>query len=529
MLGTPFQQEILAKLSELTPVFMVGGAVRDDRLGHPSRDLDAVTTMPLSQLADTLREWGYHPHILGTGKQTVTVFQDNTRLDLSWFNGDIALDAAHRDFTINALYQHPGTGAIIDPYHGEADLRSKVLKSCGRADERFREDPVRILRLVRLAIAYGLTVEDETLQAAAQELPGLATTAPERITDELAKILVLADPVQAVLLLDDLGYFRIYIPELARLQGLVQNRYHAKDAWEHTMHVLANTDPKLLLRLAALFHDLGKWETASRECLVSGTLEVRDGRFWIGGFKLTGKVQDCWRGKHVEVRGGRLDFYPDTIQVKKIRPATPDQTGFNWVPDGKRHFLGHERESVRLTKQILPRFRWAMFLHAPESKGEAALLDLIGNHMAGTLTFMNELRGNFNEKDVLIKAINFAWDHGWTGRAFYPDKVFDLLALWRADFFGGKQREAGDSERFEDIIVAIKTACRDIEQKLACLSWDTLNRFAAQASLAGENYGRFKMHLLRRAVLDNLPVEDEGAVQREWQAYANTPSTWRDR
>ena len=274
MIGTSFQREILKKLSDLGPLYIVGGAVRDAQLGIPSKDVDVVTALPLQEIELKLSDWGYTPHLIGAHLQTISLFMETERLDIASFSGEVEKDALRRDFTLNAIYQDVRTGEIKDPLGGLQDLDERRLRACGCAVERFVEDPLRILRLIRLAVRYGFEIEQETWQAAVDHISLLHKVSSERITEELARILVLEEIDKALGLLDDLGYWQTYIPELARLKGLVQNRYHTKDAWEHTRHVVRNTPNRVLLRLAALFHDMGKWETASRECCVWGTVRL---------------------------------------------------------------------------------------------------------------------------------------------------------------------------------------------------------------------------------------------------------------
>lgn len=253
MIGTPFQQEVLKRLSELSPVYIVGGAVRDAQLGIPSNDVDAVTALPLQQIEENLANWGYSPHVIGAHQPTVSLFREKERVDISVFSGEVETDALRRDFTLNAIYQDVMTGQIKDPLSGLQALREKRLRACGRAQDRFKEDPLRILRLVRLAIRYDLEIEQETWQAAYDNLSLLQGVSVERVTEEFGRILILKEIDKALVLLDDLGYIKSYIPELARLKGLKQNPCPTKDAWEHTRQVVKNAPPRVLLRLAALF------------------------------------------------------------------------------------------------------------------------------------------------------------------------------------------------------------------------------------------------------------------------------------
>ncbi|MHB8126825.1 MAG: tRNA nucleotidyltransferase/poly(A) polymerase family protein [Desulfitobacteriaceae bacterium] len=522
MIGTPFQQEVLTKLNRLGQTYIVGGAVRDAQLEIEYRDIDAVVALSLDELEVALSNWGYHPHRIGAKFQTISIFNNDERLDLTGFSGNLQEDALRRDFTINAIYFNVGTKQLEDPLSGISDLHSRVLKACGDARQRFAEDPIRVLRLVRLAAQLRLQVESKTWQEAIKALPGLAQTAPERITDEFSKILLLDDIVSGLNLLDDLGFFKLFLPELARLKGLVQNRYHTKDAWEHTLHVVSNTPPDLLLRLAGLFHDIGKWETASRECYARGRLEFCENSYRLGEFLVLGKNLERFKNKYVEVHGARLDNYPGTIQVKKLNSTVPGRKEFEWVPEGKRHFLGHERESGRLVEEILPRFRWSMFLDVPYSNAEAELVFLIGHHMSGTLTFMNELKGNYSPKSLKRKARKFTWELGWNGRSFSAERVENLLTLWRADFFGGKKRDFEDNQRFELIQLEIKEARSQIVERLEQLDWTILSSFAEQKGLVGERFGRFKEHLRRQLILNDQNINlDSIFLEQQYNLFVH--------
>ena len=516
-----FQQEVVEKISEISPLYLVGGAVRDTLLDRPTKDVDGVTELSLEQLEQLLKEWGYHPLRIGANHPTISVFQNGERLDFNPLSGNLETDALRRDFTINAIYQEVRTGEYIDPLGGLSDLKDKRLKACGNPDERFREDPIRVLRLVRFSVKYGLSIESETLEAAKRAVGALAGTAAERISEELGRILTLDDPVTGIRLLGEIGYWQVFLPELARLKGLVQNKYHSKDALEHTLHVVRNTPPRLILRLAGLFHDMGKWETASRECYAWGKCVAGNRGFRLGEFRLLGKQLQRWNGQCVEVHGARLDHYPEVIQVKHIRKSNSGNVGFKWVTDGKRHFLGHERESGRLTRQILPRFRFSMALGQGNSGGEKELLWLIENHMLGTLFFMSELRGEGKQGQLEEKARRFAWEQGWDGRAYQIERLSNLLDLWRADFFGGKQREPQDEEIFEQVQQRIRSEAQKILDRNQKLQWGTLEKFARNRGISGREFGAFKDTVRKVLILSEDPfIINEEFLEKEYRKFS---------
>jgi tRNA nucleotidyltransferase/poly(A) polymerase len=524
MIGITFHREILERLSDLGPLYIVGGAVRDAQLGIPSKDIDAVSALSLREIARKLSDWGYAPHVMGAHLQTVSLFRESERLDIAPFSGEVEKDALRRDFTLNAIYQDVRTGEIKDPLSGLQDLSEKRLKACGRAEDRFTEDPLRILRLVRLAVSYDLVIDQETWQAAVDNVSSLHKVSAERVTQELARILVSADIDRGLGLLDDLGYWQVFIPELARLKGLVQNRYHTKDAWEHTRHVVNNTPDRVLLRLAALFHDIGKWETASRECNICGMMRLTPSGYQVDGFKLiNNRSLERWKDKYVEVNGGRLDNHPDTVVVKRIKPAQASPKRHSeMVPEGKRHFLQHEKASARLVKEILPRFQWSMVLPGG-NKGERELEYLVGHHMVGILTFMNDLKGDVEHTGLIKKTRRFAWEIGWNGQSYNQQRVKDLLDLWRADFLGGKQVGEETLKRFLRIQEHIRSECIFLAERNKNLNWASLGEFAREKGLAGEDFGLFKEQVRRQVMLDaRFRLNDPNFLEQEYNSFLRT-------
>lgn len=516
---TPFQKELFSRLSNITRAFIVGGAVRDQILGLTSKDIDVVTELGLDELERALNQWGYKPLRIGANFQTISVFHQGERIDFAELTLDLETDALRRDFTINAIYQDIRSSELVDPLEGRKDLQEKCLRACGSPSDRIQEDSLRILRMVRFKVKYQLNIEEETLQAARTLIKTLDNIASERITEELGRIMILEDVEEAVRLLDEIGYWRIYLPELARLKGLVQNQYHSKDAWEHTLHVVRNTPPQILLRLAGLFHDIGKWETASKECYAWGRLEGSGRDFYINEFEILGRQLQKWRGQYVEVHGARLDHYPHKIQVKHIRKTSVRKNGFEWVVNGKRHFLGHEKESARLVRQILPRFRFSMILGAGSS-GEGEMLWLIENHMSVTLAFMSELRGEGNIEQLHHKVRRFAWEKGWDGREYQKERLLNLLELWSADFFGGKQRGPQDEVIFEKLQKDIKAAAQFLGERKQELNWEVFESFLREKKVKGKDIGDFKEIVLEAVMLNekNQP-ESLTFLEKEYQKF----------
>ncbi|MGC7870773.1 HD domain-containing protein [Desulfosporosinus sp. SYSU MS00001] len=430
MFGSSFQQEVLKRLSLICPVYCVGGAVRDAELGIPNTDVDAVVALSSEEIFNFLSRWGYTPHLLGTKLQTVSLFQEADRLDLVSFPGELERDALRRDFTINAIYQDVKTGKIEDPFLGLRDLRNRYLRSCGNPSDRFKEDPLRVLRMIRFAVKYYLSIEPETWQSAVIFVPQLLEVSKERVTEELGKILVLENVARSLSLLDQIGFFQLYIPELSRLKGLTQGRFYTKDIWEHTLNVVKYSPDQITLRLAALFHDLGKWQIVGRE---------------------------------------------------------------------KGHYFLHEKESARLSREILTRFRWSMVLPGG-THGEQEVEYLVRHHSLGYRIFRKELRGEADWQKVSFKARCFAWRIGWNGQVYDPLPVENLLRLWQADFQGGRQVHRDDFERYAKIQSEVRAASLWITERIKTLDWKVLTQFAQKKDLRGKNYGRFKEQVSRALI-----------------------------
>lgn len=170
-------------------------------------------------------------------------------------------DLARRDFTINAIAQRLPDGLIVDPFHGAADLERRVLRVI--FPRAFEEDPLRILRGARFAARFGLALDGPTRSAMTAACGLVATVSAERLQDEFTKTLTQCDrPSRAFDLLHEVGSLAAILPELERCAGVEQNEYHPDDVYWHTLKTCdAAPRDRLLVRWAALLHDLGKVDT----------------------------------------------------------------------------------------------------------------------------------------------------------------------------------------------------------------------------------------------------------------------------
>jgi poly(A) polymerase len=286
----------LEELSRLTDEgWLVGGAVRDGLLGRATDDFDVAVAGDAQPLARRLaRASNAHAFELseGFGAWRVTARDHAWQVDVLPLAGEtIEADLRQRDFTVNAIAQPLGGGDLIDPLGGVADIRMRRLRMV--SPQAFAADPLRSLRLARFACELDFEAEPDTASAARMYAPALAGVAAERIFAEVKRIVIAERALDGLTLMDTLGVTDVVLPELTRLHGVEQSRYHHLDVHHHTRAVLAETielerDPErwlgeharavaLLLdeplaneltrgqalRFGALFHDVAKPQTRS--------------------------------------------------------------------------------------------------------------------------------------------------------------------------------------------------------------------------------------------------------------------------
>ena len=250
--------------------YAVGGCVRDDCLGLTPHDYDICT----SALPDQTEAVFANHRLVTAGKKHGTIgvvtetevveittfrtegdYRDNRHPEWVEFVTDIEKDLARRDFTVNAMAYSPKHG-FADPFGGQEDLSNKILRAVGDPVRRFQEDSLRILRGVRFAVRFGLTVDAQTEDAMISQAHLMDNLARERVFDELCKLL-------PAISAGDLSRFapvlcRV-IPELTPMVGYDQkNHHHIHDLYTHTALVVEHCPRDLPLRWAALLHDIGK-------------------------------------------------------------------------------------------------------------------------------------------------------------------------------------------------------------------------------------------------------------------------------
>jgi len=280
--------------------YLVGGCVRDLFLKRKPNDWDITTNATPLEIQklfpDSVYENDFGTVLIKTNSQLeelkivqVTTFRkegrysDKRHPDSITFAKTLKEDLSRRDFTVNAMAMeiritnqelrikknkktviHDSKfmiPVIIDPFSGQADLKGKLIRAVGNPDERFQEDALRLMRAIRFACELNFQIEPLTLEAIKNNAHLLKFIAQERIRDEFIKIIKTPQAAQGILLLEETGLLKEFLPELEKTIGVTQNKHHIYPVFEHLWRSLdyaAKKNYSLEVRLASLFHDIGK-------------------------------------------------------------------------------------------------------------------------------------------------------------------------------------------------------------------------------------------------------------------------------
>ena len=254
---------------------LVGGCVRDLLLGREPADYDVTTDATPDQVM------ALFPESVAVGARfgVILIPRDGLNVEVATFRSDIGYsdgrhpdrvtfskkaqeDVQRRDFTVNGLLMRHDTGEVLDHVGGQADLKAKVIRAIGDPDRRFAEDKLRMLRAVRFAARFGFQIETDTMRAIRRHAKEIAQVSPERLRDELTKMLTEGAARQAFELLDETGLLQQVLPEIAAMKGVEQPpQYHPEgDVWIHTRLMLEGlpADVSPTLAWGVLLHDVGK-------------------------------------------------------------------------------------------------------------------------------------------------------------------------------------------------------------------------------------------------------------------------------
>jgi poly(A) polymerase len=291
------QANVSPELVELGELFasaghelaLVGGPVRDVFLaGQQAQDTDLTTDAVPERVLEIAGAWADKTWTVGIEFGTIglrkrdEIFEITTYRSESYEAGSrkpdvkygtsLVADLRRRDFTINAMAARLPSLELVDPFGGLAALAERVIRTPGRPEDSFVDDPLRILRAARFAARLGFTVAPEVQAAMREQASRLSIVSVERITDELTKLMVTARPADGLDLLVTTGVAEHVLPELPALRMEVDEHHRHKDVYTHSLIVLRQAidlepryglDPDLVLRLAAILHDVGKPRTRS--------------------------------------------------------------------------------------------------------------------------------------------------------------------------------------------------------------------------------------------------------------------------
>ena len=268
---------------------LVGGSVRDAILGRLGNDLDFTTNALPQETKKILQIWAENIWDTGIAFGTVAGKRGDTTVEVTTYRSeqydsfsrkpdvvygkDILGDLSRRDFTVNSMaLELTGTEPeFIDPFNGMQDLAKKILKTPVRPNDSFNDDPLRMMRAARFASQLNFDIHPEVIDSMKVLASRIAIVSAERVRDELVKILMSPNPRTGITILVNTGLAEIIIPEIPKLQLEVDEHHHHKDVYEHSITVLEQSialedrlsGPNLVIRLAALLHDIGKPKTRS--------------------------------------------------------------------------------------------------------------------------------------------------------------------------------------------------------------------------------------------------------------------------
>jgi poly(A) polymerase len=272
---------------------LVGGPVRDAILGRLGNDLDFTTNARPKESEKILNKWADSVWDIGAafgtvagkkGEITVEIttyrsenYEKDSRKPAVEFGENIEGDLSRRDFTINAMALELTTDepTFIDLFNGVDDLENKIIKTPGKPEDSFTDDPLRMMRAARFMSQLNFTIDESVLVAIKEMAHRLSIISSERVRDEFIKIIMSDNPRLGITLLVECGLADIFLPEIPKLKLEIDEHHHHKDVYEHSLTVLEQAialearlgGANLTLRLAALLHDIGKPKT---KALIAG-------------------------------------------------------------------------------------------------------------------------------------------------------------------------------------------------------------------------------------------------------------------
>lgn len=267
---------------------LVGGSVRDAFLGRLGHDLDLTTDARPDRVLEIVNDWADAVWTIGIDFGTVGLRKGGYQLEITTYRSEsynpksrkpevaygtsLEEDLRRRDFTVNAMAARLPGLEFVDPHGGLADLRARAMRTPGRPEDSFADDPLRMMRAARFAAQLDFTVAPEVLAAMTDMAARIEIVSAERVRDELSKLLVGAKPRLGLALLVETGLADRVVPEIPKMRLEIDEHHRHKDVYEHSLTVLDQAIDleerydlrgDLVTRLAAILHDIGKPKTRS--------------------------------------------------------------------------------------------------------------------------------------------------------------------------------------------------------------------------------------------------------------------------
>jgi putative nucleotidyltransferase with HDIG domain len=315
-----------------SPAWLVGGAVRDELLGRETADYDVVVAGDPATAARAVARAGSPAACFALseefGSWRVVARDSSWQVDVEPLRaGTLEEDLALRDFTVNAIARPLAGGEPIDPLGGVEDLRDGRLRIAGAGS--FAQDPLRVLRLVRVAVELGLAPDEQTLDAARRSARALETVSGERVFVELRRTIASPSARRGIEMMADLGALGVVAPELEALRGVEQSAFHHADVYDHTLEVLDRT-----VELTG---------PGGPECRAAA-VAIEGHRQEIVALLAEPLADEISRGE--AMRWGALLHDAAKPLTREVR-----------AEDGRVTFIGHDRVGAELAREMLGRLR----------------------------------------------------------------------------------------------------------------------------------------------------------------------------
>ncbi len=333
---------------------LVGGSVRDALLGRLGNDLDFTTDARPEEILRLVKPWADAVWEVGIAFGTVGARKDDFTIEITTYRAEsyetdsrkpevsygdsLEGDLVRRDFTVNAMAVRLPGSTFVDPHGGLEDLANGVLRTPGRPEDSFSDDPLRMMRAARFAAQLGFEVASDVVDAIEAMADRIDIVSAERIRDEVVRLMVSSDPRAGLALLVDTGLADKVLPEIPALRLEVDEHHRHKDVYEHTLTVVEQVmaqepgEPDFVLRFAALMHDVGKPKTRRFEAGGGVSFHHHE----VVGAKLTRKRMAALRfsneviaevselvGLHLRFHGYGSGEWTDAAVRRYVRDAGP--------------------------------------------------------------------------------------------------------------------------------------------------------------------------------------------------------------